>query len=250
MSWEDLLNQKKEFETDELRDVLFTLVESEDNESLEKACFEFRSVILENFHLWRSVPSHLRSDATAVSLYANALITIANVFEENGNSMLLDLLEGKEDSNNPIVQWENVFEKADACKQAGQYANAIDILERLVSDMQNSKGTAAQNYLPMIYGALGENYFRSNKYDLAYDLTHLALEKCQKLGDVQGVISYSGNLSEVCKKQNKTNEAINWIIIATNIMIQIGEKEEAVQLRKHCNIEPTDELITLGSVKE
>ena len=177
-----------------------------------------------------------------------------NEYKDKGriytSTQLLKLLEDKDNSNNPILQWENLFEKADTCKLSGEYSEAIKILEQLVFDMTNCKGNAAQSYLPMVYSALGENYFRLDKYDLAYDLTHLALDKCQNAGDVEGVISNSGNLSEICKRLNKNNEAINWIIISTNIMIQIGQIEEAIQLRNYNNIEPSDELITLNPSTE
>lgn len=250
MSWRELLNQKKDINAEELKKLLFNLVESKEQEAFEEVCTSYRNSILANFNLWRNVPSHLRFDSQKVSNYAEVLIAIANWFDSKGDSQLLDLLEGANSSDNPLLKWENTFEKADEFKVSGKYSEAIKTLEELVLDMRKSKGSAVENYLPMVYGAIAENYFRLNEYELSYDFTHLALEGCQNNSDAEGVISYTGNLSEICKKQNKMNEAINWIIISTNIMLQIGQIEEAIQIRKHCNIEPVAELITLDSPVE
>jgi len=245
MSWEDLLHQKKEFNEQDLKALMFEIIESSNEETLEQFCLEYKALILKNFHSWKNVPIHLRSNHNDVSQYANGLILIANIFESQGDSTLLDILEDKNNSNNPLLNWENIFEKADNCKSSGEYSQAITILEKLAVDMNNSKGSAVINYLPMVHGALGENYFRSGQYELAYDITHLALQECQKSGDSEGFISYGGNLCEICNKLNKFTEARNWIIIATNVMIQVGQIQEAVQLRELYEITPTTELITL-----
>ena len=250
MSWKDFVNQKKDFNAEDLRELLCTLVESSDKDSLEEVCTEYKSVIIENFPTWKMVPQNLQADSDMVSRYAAGLIAVANLFDAQGDVQLIEILEDKNNSNNPISQWENDFAEASKCKQIGEYQEAVRILEQLVTDMKNCKGSAVVNYLPMIYGALGENHFLLENYDLAYDITHLALEKTQESSDIEGVVSYTGNLSEICKKLNKTNEAINWVIIATNLMIQTGKIQEAIQIRNHYNIEPAAELITLDNVVE
>lgn len=237
MSWKDLLNQKVEFSSEELKELLFTVIKSNDKEALEEICSKYKTLILESFHLWRNVPTHLRQDTNEVSKYANVLICIANLFDSQGEPALIDMLEDRNNNNNPLSNWESIFEEADKCKQIGEHSEAIMILEKLASDMKNCKGSAVLRYLPMVYGSIGENYFLCKEYDLAYDLTQLALKESQDSADVEGVIAYSGNLSEICKKQNKDDEAKNWIVIATNLMIRIGKAEEAEQLRHIHNIE-------------
>ncbi len=119
------------------------------------------------------------------------------------------------------------------------------VLKQLMQDMKKCKGTAVDQYLPMIYGALGENYFHSNQCSDAYDITRKAFEECQRIGDMEGIIAYCGNLSEICKRLGKNDEEKKWLIMTSNIMIQIGQSENAAQLRSSIGIEPTSELITV-----
>ena len=239
MSWKDTVKQKVEFNGEDLKKLLFSIIESNDKDALDEICIEYKALILENFHLWRSVPNDLRNDSTKVSQYANTLICIATLFDEKGEPSLINILEDKSNDNNPLLNWESTFEEADKCKQIGEHTEAITLLEKLASDMKNSKGSAVVRYLPMVYGALGENYFLLKEYDLAYSLTQMALKESKDTADVEGVIAYSGNLSEICRKQEKPEEAKNWVVIATNLMIRTGHAEEAERIRALHNINPT-----------
>ena len=199
---------------------------------------------LKTLGIGENVPESLRTDQNAVSLYGTGLISVARWFEANGDSQLIKLLQGNNNSN-PIDVWEKRFGEAEKCKLSGQYVEAIKILEQLVQDMKKCKGTAVDQYLTMIYGALGENYFHCNQFGDAYDITRKAFEECQRIGDMEGIIAYCGNLSEICKRLGKNDDAKKWLIITSNIMIQIGQSENAAQLRSSIGIEPTSELITV-----
>jgi hypothetical protein len=95
----------------------------------------------------------------------------------------------------------------------------------------------------MVYGSLGECFFRSEHMDRAHQATRKALEGCLRSGDLEGIVTYSGNLVEICRKRGKADEARYWLIATTNAMIQTGQAEHAIKLRREHGIEPAIGLI-------
>jgi tetratricopeptide (TPR) repeat protein len=225
-----------------LREALFHSVETSDQEGFDQTCRLNRSVILREFKTWQRAPEEVRADPKAAAHYAEGLIAVAEWFARNGAPQLQEALQGKE-GDNPILTWQRQFSEADELKIQGRFNEAIEILEHLAEDMSKCRGSAVERYLPMVHGSLGECFFRSGRFDRAYEASRGALDGCQRSGDIQGVITYCGNLAEICSARGEDGEARYWVIVTTNGMIQTGEVERAAELRCKYRVEPATGLI-------
>lgn len=227
---------------DDLRATLFQAIERGDLSRFERICAENRSRILERFPAWRTVPPEQRSDSETIMRYGETLIAVAAWFSRQGDSRLEELLDppGPE---NPIHRWAARFGEADRLKEQQRWPEAIVVLQDLADDMSKHKGTAPEEYFPMVLGSLGECHFRSGNLEDAYGATKAALNGCLHAGDVEGVITYCGNLVEICTRRGDRDEARSWLVRTTNAMIQAGNPEQAASIRRRHGLEPTEGFI-------
>jgi hypothetical protein len=226
-----------------VREALFDAVAADDDGGLRNLCQEHWETILENFPAWRTIPEHVRGDAGRIERYANGLIGVALAFEEQGEHELLDLLQDEHDQSNPIRRWEEDFSAARSAMSEGSYRVAVRLLEGIVGEMEKLQGTAIDEYLPAVNGALGEAYYRLSRLEQAYEATFEAFAGCQDTGDLDGVICYCGNLAEICNRMGRPEEHRRWLITTTNLMIRAGRTEDATELRVQYEIEPVDTII-------
>jgi tetratricopeptide (TPR) repeat protein len=227
-----------------LRDVLFDAFETGDKEGFDRTCRENRLRILSEFKAWLKAPAPetLRADPKALARYGEGLITVAEWFALNGAPQLQEAIEGQ-GRDNPILRWRDRFSEADKLKAQGRFSEAIEILKDLAKDMSKCRGSAVERYLPMVHGSLGEVFFRSGRLDRAYEATRAALDGCQRSGDIHGLITYCGNLAEICSARGEDDEARQWLIVTTNAMIQTGEVDRAAEVRRKHRLEPATGLI-------
>lgn len=230
-----------------VREALFDAVAADDDNVLRVLCQQHRDVILEYFSIWRTIPETVRDDADGIARYANGLIGVALAFEEQGEHHLLEQLQGMRDQSNPILRWEEDFTAAREAMGSGAYRRAVNLLEGIAGEMARLQGTAIDEYLPAVQGALGEAYYRLSRYDRAYEATFEAFSGCQDTGDLDGVICYCGNLAEICNRMGRREEHRRWLITTTNLMIRAGRAEDAVELRVQFEIEPVDALIAAAN---
>jgi hypothetical protein len=232
---------------DIVREELFAAVAADDDSVLRVLCEEHHDVIVENFPTWRTIPETMRDDVDSIARYANGLIGVALAFEELGEHELLELLQGLRDQSNPILRWEEDFSAARDAMSSGSYKRAVSLLESIAGEMARLQGTAIEEYLPAVQGALGEAYYRLSDFDRAYEATFTAFAGCQDTGDLDGVICYCGNLAEICNRMGRRDEHRRWLITTTNLMIRAGRTDDATELRVQFEIEPVDALIAAAN---
>ena len=239
MGWFTRSNQASK--PDALRETLFAAAEGDEQE-FERICRANSDRIFEGFQAWLSTPRDIRGDPEAVARYGRGLIAVADWFSKEGRPQLWEALEGS-GGDNPIRRWETRFGEADRHKIEGRFKEAIAILNDIEREMGRCQGRAIQAYLPMVRGSLGECFFRTGLLDRAYDATRAALDGCMGGGDIDGVIAYCGNLSEIASHRGKVSDAKYWLIVATNAMIQAGHVDRAAQVRRAHGLEPVTGLI-------
>ncbi len=227
MGWLNFFKRRESrLSGNELRDVLFDAAAAGDKERFERTCRVYSGRILSEFKAWLKAPEALRADPKAVARYGQGMIVVAQGFARNGAPQLSAALQG-EGRDNPILRWQDRFVEADKLKTQGRFTEAIEILKNLANDVSKFQGSAVERYLPMVYGSLGESFFRSGNLDSACEATRVALEGCQRSGDIEGLVIYCGNLAEICSARGKDDEARYWLILTTNVMIQTGQVEQA-----------------------
>jgi tetratricopeptide (TPR) repeat protein len=230
-----------------VREALFDAVAADDDSVLRVLCEQHRDVILEYFPTWRTIPETVRDDADGIARYANGLIGVALAFEEQGEHQLLEMLQGMRDQSNPILRWEEDFTAAREAMSSGAYRRAVSLLENIATEMARLQGTAIDEYLPAVQGALGEAYYRLGRFDRAYESTFEAFTGCQDSGDLDGVICYCGNLAEICNRMGRREEHRRWLITTTNLMIRAGRTEDANELRVQFELEPVESLMAAAN---
>ena len=232
-----------------LRDRLFDAIEARDERALDALCQSNRARILEEFNSWVRAPEGVRDDPNARNRFAQGLVAVAGWFERNGFPQLRAALEGEGRGTNPIDLWLNSFREADTLKVQSRFHDAGNVLEKLAHQMQQYRGSAVERYLPMVQGSLGECLFRVGELDRAAEVTRDALDGCLRNGDIEGIITYTGNMAEICGKQ-EGGEQNFWLILSTNAMIQAGQKERAADVRRLHGLEPTEGLIQTGPLPD
>ena len=120
----------------------------------------------------------------------------------------------------------------------------------------NGTGSASANGLLMkaIFRmgipVVGKNYFPSNIQGLPtwYEI-RVSGDGYQARADrvdssvAMNAQTYGQDLAEVASRRGLSAEERHWRIVMTNILIQVGNKDGAIQVRQHFGIEPYDELI-------
>jgi len=250
MRWQNLFNVRRNaLRGSALRDALFNAVQSGDERELDALCRENHDRIVNEFNSWLRAPGVVRTNPEAINRYGQGLVAVARWFERDGCPQPLAALEGG-GPDNPISRWRNEFSEADVLKSKGRFDDATAILEKLIHEMQKCRGTAVEQYLPMAQGSLGKCLFRLGQLDRASEATRSALDGCLRRGDIEGIIAYTGNLAEISGKRGDYAQQKHWLILFTNAMIQVGQKERSAEVRRLHGLEPIEGLISTGPMPE
>jgi tetratricopeptide (TPR) repeat protein len=76
----------------------------------------------------------------------------------------------------------------------GAPERAIEILDALLTEIEQVDGNAADHYRPIVLGRKGIALFRAGKRNEAIALTEQALRLCEASGDQEGIKAYTKNL--------------------------------------------------------
>jgi tetratricopeptide (TPR) repeat protein len=180
-----------------LKELLFDAVAADDTAQLAALCQAHRQLIVEQFAGWRTLPPAARADADEMQRQAQGLLAVAQYFAQSlGDRTLLDLLVGDQ-RDNPIQRWQETIKRIDTLMHERHHDQALTEIETMIRGFAGMRGSAVERFLPVAYGRLGECLFHLGKLQHALVATEQALALCEEINDVEGVITYLGNLVEI-----------------------------------------------------
>src|SRR5262249_23190206 len=109
--------------------------------------------------------------------------------------------------DNPVLRWQESLKQAREEMASLRLNDAIARLTDLAIDVGRLRGTAVEDYLPVVLGSLGECYFHSGQHDRALEPTRQALERVRHRDDVEGIVAYLGNLYEIHRYRGEPQPA-------------------------------------------
>ena len=190
-----------------LREQLFIAVH-ERSPSLAELCAQHESEILSQFKEWLCVPEPLRKNEQAVQYYGQGLIGIAEHFQQvRGDDRLISQFQKGPSGENPMELWANQLNESQDLIALGRLDEAKAMMDSVITDILSMKGTGVEQFLPVALGRLGEVLFRMGRLEEAIPVTKEALTICERTNDVQGVLSYQGNLFEMALRTGDHAEA-------------------------------------------
>ena len=191
----------------ELREKLFAAVDQK-SPALAELCSQHESEILSRFKEWLVVPEALRTNDGAVQYYGQGLIGLAQHFMEvRGDDRLIRQFQTGPSGENPMERWAQQLNESQDLITLGQLDEAMSMMEAVIAEIRSMKGSGVDQFLPVALGRLGEVLFRLGRVDEAVGPTKEALAICQRTNDLQGVLSYQGNLFEMALRVGNRAEA-------------------------------------------
>ncbi len=179
----------------DVKDRLISKIKSNDKSGFYKICVKNADEIKEKYEEWLTVPEDLRENSEYVNMHALMLQYIAQFFADNGEKRYLNLLTGGD--NNPIKKWDKAFAYIRDLMENKEYEEAAPIMEKIIEEMKELKGTAVEFYLPRIYGDLGIAEYHLGHIEKAIDVTDKAMKICKEIGDEEGYQTYKRNKIEM-----------------------------------------------------
>ncbi len=186
----------KRLDVEALRDALFDALARKDYERAMHLINENSDRIRNEFRSWTTVPEPISKDADAVNRYANALMTIARVFERSGDASLRIYFEGG-GRDTPLAEWNDALQRAQQLTESGQAAEAVVLLRTMLDDVATTTGTGVSYYRARGLGRLGVALKELGNTSEALHATREALEICRQTGDEEGVEVYLQNLDMI-----------------------------------------------------
>lgn len=211
---------------DELISEIIRLLEKKKMDELVGLCNEHYDVIQNNFKAWSKVPDHIRATPEKLEQYANALISLAEMFRQSGDESLINILQGNPDDN-PIEIWQTKIGHAMELSEMGRLIESKEILLSVIPELEQSTGNARNDFLPKAYGHLGVISLHLEDMDGAIGNTHKALGLSREIGDIEGVAAYAGNLVEIMCRTGLVEK--DHLLVKERIaaLIQLGRADEA-----------------------
>lgn len=225
--WKTGKTDNFEGQPDKLRDALLEAIAQGNQSEFVRLCQNNQRIIFDHFQSWQKVPEAMRANPERVQWYSQGIIAVASYFAQNGKPALLQRLAGPPDTN-PITRWNEAFGQAQGLLGDKRPDEAVRVLEDLLVDLRRSQGSAVDDYTPKTLGLLGIAYFHCARFDKAIEVTEQAYLACKKLGDVEGIAAYCGNLEEISRQSGNAAEAERWR----------KEKENILALAPHTPQEP------------
>jgi len=193
----DWFRRGRSFDTpSDLRDALIDAIADRDDARLTGLLNQHGGEIRARFEEWKKLPDSVRNDRAASARYAEALITIASIFERAGDASLVAALTGPADGN-PIEDWNRQVNAAQELLDGGRAGEAVEVLTALVRRLESLTGTAPEYYRPRVLGKLGVALHRAGDGRRAVEVTREARELCVQAGDDEGIKAYTQNLEQM-----------------------------------------------------
>lgn len=180
----------------DLRAALIEAVAAKDSRAVSALFTSNRETIRGSFVEWSTVPIDLRSDQAALASYGEMLITVARLFEQQGDVEPMNSLRGDPVAN-PIDQWNGEMATAQRLSDEGRYADAAATLSAVLAAMEGVRGSAIDFYRPRLLGKLGVALYLAGDVTRAREVTAEARDFCESIGDEEGVTAYRTNLENM-----------------------------------------------------
>ena len=177
----------------DLRTSLIAAAAAKDTAAFTQLFRGHRDTIREQFFDWTTVPMAMREDQAVLAQYAEMLITVARLFEQDGDRAPMEALSG-DPADSPIEAWNRDIEAARQLSEAGRHADAAQALEAVLAAIGTLRGSAVDFYRPRVLGKLGIALYQAGDAARALDVTREAKALCERLGDDEGVKAYSANI--------------------------------------------------------
>ena len=148
--------------------------------------------VLTAFPDWTTVPEPIRGDPQAIERYAHRLLLVAQVLDARGYPGPLRALESGGDDL--AYSWSQMLARSQTLSDAGRYADSVEVLASLLSELDQMSGPAVDDLRPKVFGRLGSVWFQAGDVGQALVWTERALEACLARRDTQGIAAYRDNL--------------------------------------------------------
>ncbi len=216
--------------SEKLRCLLWEAAATGDETGLVSLCQTHRDAIAKFFPQWRTVPAEIRTKPDQAEGYVQAMIAVAQVFEQLlGDPSLIQVLMGSP-QNNPLLRWQQRLEAAQRAMEQLQYQETIHNLEQLLDEVSNFQGSGAATYLPVTHGLLGECLFQTGQADKALAPTEKALQGCRRAHDAEGVTTYMGNLYEIHRYRGAAQHAAE---AAEELSRELAQQEQTAEAERY-----------------
>jgi hypothetical protein len=225
--------KKKEFRNrpDELIGKLISLFEAGKKDDVVKLCNDYREDVKNNFKAWAKIPDHIRATPSRIDVYAKTLIYIASTYGYSGDDSLLKILQGDK-SNNPVEVFQNNILQAMKLSESGKFEESRNILLSVIPDIDKSVGNARASLLPKAFGHLGLVSLRLGDMAGAIQNSHKALSLCRESADLEGVVTYAGNLIGLMNKSGVQEKDLGLVKERIAALKQLGRTNEASEFEK------------------
>lgn len=212
---------------EDLRRLLWEAAGQEDAAALEELCRLYQDQIRQHFAEWRQIPADIRNQPAQAEGYVQTMVAIARVFQERlGDASLMEALVGK-GKDNPVVQWQKELDEAQKAMEELRYHETAGRLADLLIDVHELKGSGPDTYRAITLGLMGECYFQSGEADKAVAPTEQALQICRRTGDMEGLLTYLGNLYEIHRYRGNGRRAADAAEELAEQLAQLGRTAEA-----------------------
>lgn len=226
---------------DEIQRLLFQATKNGKQKQFEVLCGKNRELIRRSFADWKVVPPEYRNPNDAQH-YANMLIGTANNFQAAGDGSLMEMLDFHE-ADEMFDRWAHTLEQAAQLTEEKRHDEAFAVLHELEEELKPLMGSGSDKAMAVLNGRKGQVYLSMGDPDQARPFLMQGYHGCQKTGNINALIMIIQDLAEVASLKDLREEERHWRIVMTNILLQVGNRDGAIQVRKHFGIEPVDELI-------
>jgi tetratricopeptide (TPR) repeat protein len=188
-----------------LRDALIDAVSAQQYDVMAELTNANADTIREEFPKWTTVPKEIRDDPEALERYSQTLIAVAAIFERSGDDSLMTRLT----RGDLIAQWRDDLVRADALIEQKRAAEAVRLLQTILSSLDEVRGSAVQSYRPIVLGRLGIALLHTGDKREAVRVTKEALALCHSRGDAEGIRAYTHNLNVIGTYEVPANDDTN-----------------------------------------
>ncbi|MCA1480918.1 hypothetical protein, partial [Bradyrhizobium sp. NBAIM08] len=129
----------------DLRGRLIAAVAAKDLRAVAQLFKDHRDELRASFDDWSTVPIEMKQDQAALAQYGEMLITMARVFEKEGDAGPMEALRG-DPMQHPIEDWNRDIAAAQTAVEEGRHTEAATMLSALLDSMSSLRGSAVDFY--------------------------------------------------------------------------------------------------------